>query len=580
MEIGILMGLLGLGLMFGMGGSDDFDTSEAVTDPEKDVVAPETPVNELVYDGSPTLTGTEGDDTLASGQEQSLAPSLIDLRAGDDTAVIETPLTGTGYINVFGGEGDDFIEFSSETPDVEGDAYGGDGDDTLTTSGGNTLFGQDDDDTINILDPQSGFAVAEAGDGDDTLNVVRSIGDTESLSSSIDLFGGPGADTFNVDLITVPFENSDTVSSDADYSASTGISLNDFTPSDDALIIDISSPEGVEVPSLRAALVPSPDDPGYYTLELNFSATNDAPAYTSTMTIASDSPLTLDDIVFVDKIGEVLTVPDDGSDIIGTDGNDTLTWAGDDDSYYRDVGDIRLGDGDDLVDINLYQANIEGGLGNDTITSLGIDQIVSGGDGDDLIETNGLSNVYGDAGNDTLVSSDGENMWGGEGDDVLSLGSYDFYGQSGSANGEAGDDTLYLNADIGHARSNIPTITVNGGEGADDLNFVLNMTDGSGFPDAPQSVATDEDTGFNIEDFDPSEDTIMIQINRSEGHEARAMTSAEIVTEERVSRGEPYTISTIVMEFAATNTHGAHTSTIEFDADVNLSIEDIVFIQN
>lgn len=72
----------------------------------------------------------------------------------------------------------------------------------------------------------------------------------------------------------------------------------------------------------------------------------------------------------------------------------------------------------------------------------------------------------------------------------------------------------------------------------------------------------------------------MIQINRTEGHEARAMTSAEIVTEDRVSQGEPYTISTIVMEFAATSTQGAHTSTIHFNADVNLSIEDIVFVQN
>ncbi|MEP3440308.1 MAG: hypothetical protein ABJN72_02415 [Sulfitobacter sp.] len=278
--------------------------------------------------------------------------------------------------------------------------------------------------------------------------------------------------------------------------------------------------------------------------------------------------------------GQVLTLPDDGSDVIGTDGNDTLTFAYNDESYYRDVGGIQLGDGDDLVDIVLYGADIEGGLGNDTITSLGEDQIVSGGDGDDLIETNGQSLVYGDAGNDTLISSDGERMWGGEGDDVLSLGSYDFYGQFGSANGEAGDDTLYLNADIGHARSNIPSITVNGGEGADDLNFVLNMTDSSGFPDLPQSAATGADTGFIIEDFDPREDTIMIQINRPEGHEARAMTSAEIVTEERVSQGEPYTISAIVMDFAATNTHGAHTSTIYFDANVNLSIEDIVFLQN
>lgn len=129
--------------------------------------------------------------------------------------------------------------------------------------------------------------------------------------------------------------------------------------------------------------------------------------------------------------GIVLTLPDDGSDIIGTDGNDTLTLAYDDESYSRDVGDIQLGDGDELVDIVLHGAHIEGGLGNDTITSLGEDQRVSGGDGDDLIETNGQSYAYGDAGNDTLISSDGEDLWGGEGDDVLSLGLMIFMDSSG-----------------------------------------------------------------------------------------------------------------------------------------------------
>tara|TARA_B110000977_G_scaffold150356_1_gene190654 strand:- start:108 stop:365 length:258 start_codon:yes stop_codon:yes gene_type:complete len=71
MEIGVLMGLLGLGLMFGMGGDSDNDDepSDVITDTDDDPIVPVTPINpapvsEFVYDGSPTLTGTDGDDTL------------------------------------------------------------------------------------------------------------------------------------------------------------------------------------------------------------------------------------------------------------------------------------------------------------------------------------------------------------------------------------------------------------------------------------------------------------------------------------------------------------------------------------
>ena len=68
MEIGILMGLLGLGLMFGMGGDSDNDDepSDVSADTDDDPVvpvAPTEPVNQFVYDGSPTLIGTDGDDT-------------------------------------------------------------------------------------------------------------------------------------------------------------------------------------------------------------------------------------------------------------------------------------------------------------------------------------------------------------------------------------------------------------------------------------------------------------------------------------------------------------------------------------
>ncbi|SDB55989.1 calcium-binding protein [Bauldia litoralis] len=133
---------------------------------------------------------------------------------------------------------------------------------------------------------------------------------------------------------------------------------------------------------------------------------------------------------------------------------EALTGSAFDDGLTGDAQDNAIygGAGNDIIDAVGGNNTVDGGDGNDRITAGSGNDTLSGGAGDDLLSGGAGDDVlYGGDGNDTLV--------GGEGDDVL-------YGGSGN-------DTL------------------TGGAGADTFVF---------------------DSGFagTVTDFDPTEDTIMI----------------------------------------------------------------------
>lgn len=517
-----------------------------------------------------TVNGGTGNDTISSN-----GGAVVDGGTGDDV------LTGDLGDTHFGGAGNDVLSGASSMS-------GGDGNDTI--SGDYELSGGDGDDVLtSYANPSAageGDAIGMSGDaGNDTLTASADIGydNTPSVPGSyLSMSGGEGADVFDIQLdMSSPSHLSP--SPTVPTQTSTYLNIADFDPAEDVLTVQINrDEEGADREMISAEIVGTQ-------LQMTFAATETDGEHSASIWLGSSVDVSIEDIVFVAGpgiiIGQVLTIPNDGGDINGTDGNDTLISeiSGNEDLYRNiDIGDIRLGDGDDLADVALYGGNIYGELGDDTIASSGIGGSLIGGDGDDLIESrNGLNLVEGGEGNDTLIGLEDDKMYGGTGDDVLTVEtSQPWY--AGVAEGGTGDDTISVHTYIGTDDLPywIPSAIVVGDEGEDIFELQLNMrhqTLGDGSFSLSSTTALAD---INLVDFDPDEDSIVVQINRADGNEDREMTSAELVTTERESQGQLYTDYELVMEFAATDAIGAHTAVIELGSDMNLTFEDIVFVQN
>lgn len=132
---------------------------------------------------------------------------------------------------------------------------------------------------------------------------------------------------------------------------------------------------------------------------------------------------------------------------------------------------IDGGDGNDRISTSHTRDSILGGAGNDTISSSSGNDTVFGGDGDDRINgASGRDSIDGEGGNDTILGGDGaDTLTGSDGDDSLS-------GQGGrdSIFGDAGSDTI-----IGG--SNVDVIF--GGDDADHFTFIDNRSELKDFDD-------------------------------------------------------------------------------------------------
>ena len=122
------------------------------------------------------------------------------------------------------------------------------------------------------------------------------------------------------------------------------------------------------------------------------------------------------------------------------------------------------GDGNDVVTIDevngaVPRANLIGGSGNDTLT---------GGSSNDTL--------VGQAGNDVLLGKGGaDQLFGGAGPDTLTGGTGD-----DRSFGEAGNDRLIWNpgegSDVNEGGSDVDTVEVNGGNGAEQFTATANGT--------------------------------------------------------------------------------------------------------
>jgi hypothetical protein len=168
-----------------------------------------------------------------------------------------------------------------------------------------------------------------------------------------------------------------------------------------------------------------------------------------------------------DSVGTVAAIA--SASIDGGDGNDSLTSGAGVQSLVGGPGDDLLdaGDNDDFLSGGDGIDSLLGGAGNDSLNSgPGIDRL-DAGDGDDFLSgEDGSDLLLGGAGNDSLAGGNGDDsLNSGPGEDTLDGGPGGDYVDGGPgfdvANGGPGDDLVAGGADPDR---------VNGGPGIDQLD--------------------------------------------------------------------------------------------------------------
>jgi Ca2+-binding RTX toxin-like protein len=171
----------------------------------------------------------------------------------------------------------------------------------------------------------------------------------------------------------------------------------------------------------------------------------------------------------------------------GGDGNDSISSSSGDDTVLGGLGDDTIsGDaGNDSIDGGDGNDLLDGSSGNDTILCGQGDDSCSGGqDNDSIVGELGNDTLSGDAGNDTIDGGDGtDSLSGGAGNDSIIGGDL-----ADILLGDAGSDTITGDAGID---------TINGGTGADLLtggsdtsnNFIQLSTDSQAFTNRSSATA-------------------------------------------------------------------------------------------
>tara|TARA_R110002049_G_scaffold10127_1_gene50109 strand:- start:67662 stop:70604 length:2943 start_codon:yes stop_codon:yes gene_type:complete len=189
----------------------------------------------------------------------------------------------------------------------------------------------------------------------------------------------------------------------------------------------------------------------------------------------------VDGTVGDDLIDTAYTGDPDGDMVDAND--EILPGAGPNDDYVR-AGDgndtVLAGEGDDIIEAGAGDDSVEGGAGSDTVMGGAGDDVINTGNGDlapdqgypesdsdplgfdpDSDPENDRDYVDGGAGNDTITTGDDrDTIYGGAGDDVINAGIDDDIVDGGTGNdrivggegndlliGGAGNDTIYAGND-------------------------------------------------------------------------------------------------------------------------------------
>ena len=330
------------------------------------------------------------------------------------------------------GDGDDTVYVAGGNDIINGDAgsdtiYAGAGNDAVSGGADNDiLYGEAGDDTV---DGGAGSDRVDGGDGVDVL---------EGDAGNDQLFGGAGNDTLSGSAGT------DNLYGEAGNDTLDGGAGNDLlqggTGSDTYLF-----GRGDGQDTLRNATSALSSDPNNYLYQPNYG----------TYYAESDYSSAVDTLKFKEGIAAAdLNIVRNGAHLIlGIKGTtDQITIEGffalNNISHIWGVDRIEFADGSTLSDADISALVPISTSGNDTIWTLNTDDTINAGDGDDTVYVaDGNDIINGDAGSDTIYA--------GAGNDAVSGGA-----DNDTLYGEAGDDTV-----DGGAGSD----RVDGGDGVDVL---------------------------------------------------------------------------------------------------------------
>lgn len=412
------------------------------------------------------VNGTTGDDTITTAYTDH-----------DDDAV------GNGADVVAGGDGNDSIVTGGGSDTITG----GGGSDTIEGgNGADTIYGGDNGtlpDSAEILnweavgndgaDLTAGFSqitgemevsVSFANDGNNNptfnvesgLNVYVAPGETFNTTSGLDLFAnGDGASsTTTIDFAAKAgsaysdsVENVSFRINDVDWGAGNHrdiLTINAFDANGDPVTVTLT-PGGGQTVSGNTI---TSDDTGTSEANLNGSVLIEIAGPLSQIEIIYSNGLGGTQGIYVTDIHFDAVAPEDGDDsILGGAGNDNI------------FGEA----GDDTID---------GGTGNDTLTG--------GAGNDSLIGGTGADQLFGGAGDDTLFVAQGDQAFGGDGDDLFVIEDLGEAGAGtinivGGEGGETAGDTLRLTSDV--SRTDITFTNTDDAAGGLSGNFT--MADGT-----------------------------------------------------------------------------------------------------
>lgn len=555
-----LLSLLGIGLTaFAI---DEFRSDDDDPAPEDEPDEPQEPTDpdaiQVSYpddqSGDVTIRGTDGDDRLDNlvFDGLDLEDRSLDVRAGRGSDLVSVgDLSGT----FSGGVGDDFMIAGGGEDQT---LYGGFGDDdiTVTEAAGGRLFGGEGNDYLDIThDPTADEnTVADGGNGFDFLVAKVSTPNGTDQSYSV-LRGSEDNDGFDflirtndgayLEAVRSGTLNQTNAAGDPVVDGGIMARIADFGPGDD-MNIDIRGADigadsfhdyrgfelierdgGTDLKLIWDGL--RPDAEGIYELS---------------------SIIRFEGVTELNPAGLNITAPAPG--MVGTPGDDVIEI----DSVLA-PDRVLAGDGDDNITF----------LGNSPIT-------LEGGDGDDTLTAPGDDGtLLGQNGDDVLIGGHAAQMFGGAGDDSLSVDLTDgLHDTPANVHGDAGDDTLTAAVDLGHGVPDTSYGFLTGGAGSDEINVMVNLVAYSFDVTVPEETL-DVSTGIVLTDFTPGEDILTIEIARGAGEEDREMISAEII---RDAAGR----ATLVMSFAATASSPALEGAMRLGDNPNITLDDIAFIQS
>jgi len=246
---------------------------------------------------------------------------------------------------------------------------------------------------------------------------------------------------------------------------------------------------------------------------------------------------------------ETFEVTDENNMLLGTAGDDLIEG-------FEEPGEIPdeidLLEGDDTLTLeDALDIVVGGGEGNDVLTSLAAGNTLSGGAGDDVLAGMGGAQLLGDAGDDTLSAD-------------LTAGDT---GAETRLDGGDGADDLTVVAQVGTDQPDLGESILTGGTGTDIFTVELELVDSLEDIDSSGDVAVNIG---RIEDFDPQEDMLMVEILPQPGADIRPV-DVEVSQE---ADGEGF-ISTLTLIFPETERAAEAFAAIDIISDVPLTAEDL-----